>query len=245
MQCGAPPLQGAGATISMTFSTADTASRGYALVVDDHPLVARGITEFLRAHALLADAVGVGGTQEALTTIARLGPPSVALVDFWLADGTTATFLADLRTLAPRARVLMMSGDGNPAVVTHAAGNGAHGFLHKQQPPEVFAQAVRAVLEGGTWFDAATPVPAAGAAQQQQRDVPLYARDLGLTPRQGQILEQVLEGHPNRRIAQALHLSEHTVKEHVTAILQRLQVRNRVEAIAKLRGVQFQPGLQD
>ena len=227
----------------MTLSTAEPATRGYALVVDDHPLVARGITEFLRAHALLEDAVGVGGTQDALTTIARLGPPAVALVDFWLADGTTATFLADLRTLAPRARVLMMSGDGNPAVVTHAASNGAHGFLHKQQPPEVFAQAVRAVLEGGTWFDAPAPAPANGAAQQ--RDVPLYARDLGLTPRQGQILEQVLEGHPNRRIAEALHLSEHTVKEHVTAILQRLQVRNRVEAIAKLRGVQLQPGLQD
>ena len=228
----------------MTLTFAETASRGYALVVDDHPLVARGVTECLRTHALLEDAVGVGGTQEALTTIARLGPPAVALVDFWLADGTTATFLADLRTLAPRARVLMMSGDGNPAVVTHSVSHGAHGFLHKQQPPEVFAQAIRTVLEGGTWFDTAPPVPATGAARQQ-RGVPLYARDLGLTPRQGQILEQVLEGHPNRRIAEALHLSEHTVKEHVTAILQRLQVRNRVEAIAKLRGVQFQPGLQD
>ena len=227
----------------MTLALAETATRGYALVVDDHPLVARGITEFLRAQALLDDAVGVGGTQDALTTIARLGPPSVALVDFWLADGTTATFLSDLRTLAPRARVLMMSGDGNPAVVTHSISHGAHGFLHKQQPPEVFAQAIRTVLEGGTWFDTPASLPATTAARQ--RDVPLQARDLGLTPRQGQILEQVLEGHPNRLIAEALHLSEHTVKEHVTAILQRLQVRNRVAAIAKLRGVRFQAGVRD
>lgn len=61
------------------------------------------------------------------------------------------------------------------------------------------------------------------------------AQELGLTPRQGEVLTLVLRGFPNKRIARALQLSEFTVKEHVTGMLARLGVRTRVEAITLLR----------
>lgn len=221
--------------ISSDFEPAPQAP--YALVVDDHPLVARGMTEFLRLHKKLADAVCVGNAQDALTTIAGRGAPALALVDFWLADGATTHFISDLLALAPRARVLVVSGDSHGAIVTKVRSSGAHGFLHKQQSPEVFTAAVDAVLAGGTWFDG--ELPDADAAPLS-RDVPLSPADLGLTHRQGQILAFILEGQPNRQIAAALNVSEHTIKEHVTAILARLEVRNRVEAITKLRGVRLE-----
>lgn len=213
----------------------------YALVVDDHPLVARGMTEFLRLHKKLSDAVCVGTAQEALITIAGRGAPALALVDFWLADGATTHFIRDLLALAPRTRVLMVSGDSHGAIVTKVRSSGAHGFVHKQQGPEVFSAAVDAVLAGGTWFDGELP---ATEAVPLSREVPLSPADLGLTARQGQILACILEGQPNRQIAAALSVSEHTVKEHVTAILARLQVRNRVEAITKLRGVRLETAEQ-
>ena len=212
----------------------------YGLVVDDHPLVAHGMTAFRRLHKKLDDAVSAGSAPEALRTIAQRGAPAIALVDFWLADGATSLFIRDVLALAPSTRVLMVSGDSHPAVVLKARAAGAHGFVHKQEVPEVFAAAVTEVLEGGTWFDAAADGAVPVSDAPLAREVPLSPAELGLTPRQGEILAMLLQGLPNRPIATALNVSEHTVKEHVTAILHKLQARNRVEAIAKLRGVRLE-----
>ncbi|AVS75861.1 response regulator transcription factor [Paracidovorax cattleyae] len=208
----------------------------HGLVVDDHPLVARGMTEFLRLHPRLDTARHAHSMPEAMRAIAQHGAPAVALVDFWLADGATAPFIRDLLALAPQARVLMMSGDHHPAIAIKSRASGAHGFIHKQESPATFTAAVAAVLDGDCWFAATTPGCTVAASS---REVYVDPADMGLTPRQGQILSMVLEGRPNKPIASALHVSEHTVKEHVTVILQKLGVRNRIEAIAKLQGVRL------
>ena len=210
--------------------------RGHALVVDDHPLVSRGITEFLQTHPHLNRAVGVASATEALASVVADGPPAIALVDFWMADGACTAFLAELQVRAPGVRILTMSGDGHATVRQHARAAGAHGFVHKQQHPEVFAAAVATLLEGGTWFDREG---AEGPGPDPSRELPLTPAELGLTARQGEVLARVLDGQPNKRIAQALNLSESTVKEHVTGILQRLKVSSRVEAIARFRGLRL------
>lgn len=212
------------------------ASPAYALVVDDHPLVAHGIAAFLRTQPRLADAATAGSAAEALDHVRRHGAPAIALVDFWMADGASTPFFGALRALAPAVRLLAMSGDGHDTVRQSARDHGAHGFLHKQEPPEGVARAVAALLDGGTWFTA----PAGSA--QSWHELPVTAAGLGLTPRQGDVLARLLDGQPNKQIARELHLSEHTVKEHVTAVLQRLGVRSRVAAIAKLRGARLHPG---
>ena len=215
-----------------------TPPRRYALVVDDHPFMAHGLTTFLGLQEGLDEAVHTGSAHEALHTIVRCGRPVLALVDFWLPEGATDGLVRELLALAPQMRVLMTSGDDHPAVALKARASGAHGFVHKQQPPEVVAQAVAAVLAGGTWFPAASPSAAASSASA--REVALHPADLGLTLRQGQALELLLQGLANKQIAAALNLSEHTVKDHVAAILERLGARNRVEAIARLRGVRLE-----
>lgn len=232
-------------SVPFTIGSPPPSAAPYGLVVDDHPLVAQGMAEFLRLHPGLGTAHHAIGMAEALRLVARHGPPAVALVDFWLADGATAPFVRNLLAMAPQARILIVSGDHHPAIALKARKSGAHGFVHKQETPDTFAAAVTAVLGGALWFgpdapDAAGPLASGAAALA--REVHLSPADLGLTPRQGQILAMVLEGHPNKPIASALHVSEHTVKEHITAILQKLGARNRVEAIAKLRGVRIEAG---
>ncbi|BFO56064.1 MULTISPECIES: LuxR C-terminal-related transcriptional regulator [Comamonadaceae] len=213
----------------------------YALVVDDHPLVAQGMADFLGLHAAVAETRHAFDATSALRIVAAQGPPVLALVDFWLAEGASTSFIANLVAMSPGTRVLVTSADAHPAIALKARASGAHGFVHKSESPETYHAAVTSVLRGQVWFDAdASALPSRPSAGcMAPREIRLSPADIGLTPRQGEILALVLDGLPNKPIASSLHLSEHTVKEHLTAILQKLEARNRVELIAKLRGVRI------
>ena len=192
----------------------------YGLVVDDHPLVARGVTAFLRAHPGLSDAVDAGDAEQARAIWAERGMPAIVLIDFWLSNDTAQAVIAHLLVTFHGARVLVMSGDDRPGVRATAMHTGAHGFVLKHESPEVFHRAVTELLDGGTWFQDLwlDTVP----MEATERDVLVTPADLGLTERQGDILALLLDGLPNKRIAQALSLSESTVKEHVSAVLARI-----------------------
>ena len=204
----------------------------YALILDDHPLVARGVAEFLRSRLPHLEVAVAAQADELESLIEARGAPAIALVDFWLAEGASLGLIARIRTLCPATAVAVMSGDDDPAVIDQVRAAGAQGFIHKQEPPETFAQAIQALLGGLAWF-----TPGANAQRPaRSRELPVTPAELGLSVRQGEILALVLQGLPNKRIAQQYALSESTVKEHMTAILQRLGARTRVEAITRLRG---------
>lgn len=206
----------------------------YGLVIDDHPLVAHGITEFLRAHPLLGDALLAGDAGSALSLMAERGAPAIVLLDFWLGGDTARALVQRIQSRCPATRILAISGDVRPGVVDAMRAAGAHGFVGKHEPPDGFERAVTALLQGRSWF----PSEPAGLAADASGfdDLPVTPAELGLTERQGDILALLLAGQPNKRIAQATGLSEATVKEHVSAVLHRLGVRTRFEAVAKLRG---------
>lgn len=204
-----------------------------ALVVDDHPLVARGMAEYLVTHCGFAAARSVSGSAECLDFIESVGVPNLAVVDFWLPEGAALPLLRRLSLRWPEIRLLAVSGDDDAGVRHKAQEAGAHGFLRKQEAPEVFAKAVAALRAGEGWF------PLVGgpmAPPDSQRELPIHPKELGLTDRQGEVLALMLRGLPNKQIARELNLSETTVKEHVTNILARLGVANRVAAITRLRG---------
>lgn len=196
--------------------------------------------------------------------ITQHGPARVVLVDFWLDDGATDQLIQQLRSRWPDTKVLVMSGDDNTAIITKARACGAHGFVHKQEAPQVFSDAVHAVLTGHNWFVVQRDTPSdatigahggahggaySGAShdrttsQRSARQVSVTPAQLGLTARQGQILTMLLQALPNKRIADSLNVSENTVKEHVTTILTKLSASNRVELITKLRGVHLTKGV--
>ena len=204
-----------------------------AVVVDDHPLVARGIADYLRTHCGFARADAVCRAADLWTHIGQLGAPTLALVDFWLPEGTALPMLARLRDEYPATRLLVISGDDDPAIRDKVHRLALDGFVLKHVEPAVFALAVAAVLRGDAWFDEAS---VAAQPTGDARSLPLCSAELGLTPRQGQVLALMLKGLPNKRVAQQLSLTEQTVKEHVSGILERLGARSRVELIARLRG---------
>ena len=204
-----------------------------ALVIDDHPLVARGIAAFLESHCGFEDVLTITNIDELWSNIDLTNPPTMVVLDFWLPAGASLTLLNQLKTQYPKTLILVVSADDDVAVQSKVEAAGAHGFINKQEATDVFVQAVASLLSGNTWF--------ANANQQnkhahQSKELAITPFELGLTARQGEILAMIIKGLPNKGIAQTLSLSEQTVKEHVTGILSRLGVSNRIEAIAKLRG---------
>lgn len=207
-----------------------------ALVIDDHPLVARGIADFLYTHCGFSSVTSLSNTAELWNHIHHADPLAMVVVDFWLPDGAALPLLHALRVQCPETCLLVISADDNAAIEDKVRAAGANGFLHKQEATEVFVEAVAELNKGGTWFRGVAHRAEHKAAP---RDLPVTAAELGLTARQGQVLAMMLKGFPNKRIALALSVSEQTVKEHVSGILNKLGVSSRVEVITKLSGRRY------
>ncbi|AMK76420.1 MULTISPECIES: response regulator transcription factor [Methylomonas] len=204
-----------------------------ALVIDDHPLSASGIADFLLSHCGFGVALPVSDVGEFWAALDPVNPPSLAVVDFWLPDGASLGLLELMKQRCPATRLLAISADDNAAVLDKVRMAGVDGFLHKQETPDIFGRAVAALLQGDNWFHGGTQ---SAGREFANKELPVTAAELGLTARQGQVLAMMLKGLPNKRIALNLSLSEQTVKEHVSGILERLGARNRIEVITKLRG---------
>lgn len=203
-----------------------------ALVIDDHPLVARGIAEFMGSLCGFSYVHSVSNTDDFWRYMRHADFPSLVVVDFWLADGTALSLVSLMRERHPHIPLLIISADDDAAIQEKVQSAGASGFFHKREAPEVFANAVAAILNGKVWFRSEEQCVSNKPAH---KEMPMIAEEFGLTTRQGEVLLMVLQGFPNKRIAQALLLSEQTVKEHISAILGKFGVRNRIEIITKLR----------
>jgi DNA-binding NarL/FixJ family response regulator len=204
----------------------------YVIVLDDHPLVGRGMAQYLQSmHPTLTVRVAASwGEVQAL--LQSDSCPLMLVADVWLADRSSLGLLAQWRSHCGETPWLAMSGDEDPSVQQRVRGAGAQGFVHKQATPEVFGRAFAALLAGQCWFEPNAP----SGTTPRGREWDVTPAELGLTPRQGEILALVLRGLPNKRIALTLDLSESTVKEHLTGILERLGVRTRIEILTHLRG---------
>lgn len=140
--------------------------------------------------------------------------------------------LAALRDAASDMPLVVLSGETDPRVVRAAIEGGAMGYIPKSSMPEVLIQALRLVLAHGVYLpplvlDAAyaTPAPAPALPQCASTVLP------GLTPRQMDVLRLVIRGKANKDIARELDLSEGTVKAHLSAVFQALDVHSRTEAV--------------
>jgi DNA-binding NarL/FixJ family response regulator len=132
-----------------------------------------------------------------------------------------------LRAQFPGIPVIVVSANEEPGVIRRCMEFGASGFLPKTLGVEIMRTAIRRVLEGGVW----TPpdIDLAGTADAATRD--LVSRLSTLTPQQVRVLMMLSEGLLNKQIAFELKVSEATVKAHVSAILQKLNVESRTQAV--------------
>jgi len=142
----------------------------------------------------------------------------------------------------PAVAVLVVSAHDEPHVVRRVLDHGAAGFICKSASPTEIGAAIRQVLDCGSWLPAAL-ADAVAALPADSTDTDLAGRLARLTEQQSRVLALLAEGLLNKQIADRLSIQERTVKAHVTAIFEKLRVRNRTQAGMLLRSLDLgEPG---
>jgi DNA-binding NarL/FixJ family response regulator len=197
-------------------------------IVDDHPLFREGVAHTLGAQPDI-EVVGEGESAADAVRIAAERMPDVMLLDVSMPGGGLRA-VQEISARFPVIKVVMLTVSEAEDDVTAALRAGARGYVLKGVAARELVRIMRAVADGEVYV---TPSLASsllfeltsGRGDARAAD-PLAV----LTDRERQILERVAAGDSNKEIGAQLHLSEKTVKHHMTNILQKLQVRNRVEA---------------
>lgn len=194
------------------------------LLVDDQPLLRRGMRALLKSDGEL-EVVGEAGDGKAAIAQVEALQPDVVLMDIRMPvmDGVAATRALCQHTAT---KVLILTTFDDQEYVVQALHYGASGYLLKDTPFEELTQAIRLVHKGYTQLS-----PGLASKLVAQMSPPTAPPDLSdLTPREQEILQWIARGASNREIAQTLYISEKTVRNHVTNILSRLGLRDRTQA---------------
>ena len=190
------------------------------LLVDDHALIRRGLTDLIRSESDLNVAGEASNGQEAVEAARKLNP-DVIVMDLMMPemDGVEAT--RRIKAERPDSRILILTTFGTSADVARAMAAGASGAIMKDAETDDQLAAIRAVAAGGKAFS-----PGIEKALNELQPTP------DLTDRQLLILESVTRGLTNRDIATMLGISADAVKQHLAAIFSKLGAANRSEAIS-------------
>lgn len=202
------------------------------LIADDQALVRVGLRKILEAEPETSVVGEAGDGEDAVAEAGRLRP-DVVLMDIRMPvlDGIEAT--RRIVRAQPGPRVLILTTFGLDGYVYDALRAGASGFMLKDAPPEEIAAAVRIVASGEALLaPAVTRAVIEEFARQQPAGAPASSTAVAeLTPRERQVLDLLARGLSNPEICQQLVISEATAKTHVARILQKLDLRDRVQAV--------------
>lgn len=207
------------------------------LIVDDHPLFRQGLVDVLDTDPdiyIVAEAVD---GEDALEKT-RLHRPDIVIMDVNLPGGNGLQVTRHLLGEFPETRVIILTGYDNTEQIFHSLQIGAVAYCSKDIPPDDLLKAIHAVYEGLYFVQGKvmTSNEALGWLQQRATRYTSAPQDLelgpmaSLSPREMEILELVTRGISNKDIAQQLGISQQTVKNHVTAVLRKLQVHDRTQA---------------
>src|SRR5919198_1868833 len=196
------------------------------LLVDDHELVRQGIGAMLQGSSDI-EVVGQARTGREAIEVARRELPDVVLMDVRMPDMDGLEATRKLKEERPRTAVVMLTMHDNPAYLRDAVRAGAAGYLLKDVSKNELVDAIRQVATGGAFIESQM-LKGMLSEMKPGATVPSAARNL--TKREREILALVAEGMSNREIADRLVLSPETVKSHVAAILEKLNVSDRTQA---------------
>jgi DNA-binding NarL/FixJ family response regulator len=197
------------------------AARGHIgiLVVDDHPVVREGLAAIIGTQPDMR-VVGAAASGEQALDLYAAERPDVTLMDLRLPGRSGIDVAAQLRARWPDARVIMFTSFAREEEVYEAIKAGALSYVRKGAAHSELLEAIRAVHGGRRYIS-----PEIG------RQLADHVGHTGLSGREREVLQHILEGGSNKDIAAALHISEHTVNIHVKNILSKLGVGGRTEAI--------------
>ena len=200
------------------------------LIVDDHAVVRIGLKTVL-SNASGFRVVGEAGTVAESISLAVQARPDVVLMDVRLPDGSGVEACRRIKADNPEMRVVMLTSYQDEEAIVGAVMAGASGYLLKQADAERLIQAIRDAAAGESSLDPR----AAGTLLTQFRELSAKQAEAelaGLTDRERRMLALIAEGYTNRAIGEVLHLSEKTVRNHVSQLLRKLGFQRRSQAAA-------------
>lgn len=195
------------------------------LVIDDHVLVREGLKQVLRTLDDDVEVFLVGTCAQGFSIALEHHDLDLVLLDYHLPDMNGLDALGILARRHPDVPVLILSGSSNPQIMHQVLQAGAAGYATKTSVSEELLNAVQSVLAGDIYMP---PM----SSQIFDQDYPGPSSSLNpLSPKQEQVLSELLAGRSNPDIARLLSISEETVKSHMAAILRHFNVQNRTQAV--------------
>jgi two-component system response regulator DevR len=209
----------------------ETKSRPIRIVlVDDHQMVRVGLKTLLESYPMLAVVGEAATAAEALDVVQKLGP-HVILLDIRLPDGSGLDVCRQLRTAVPSLRVLMLTSYYTEEMVLDAIEAGAEGYLLKELNSDFLVRSITEVMEGKSILDPSVTrkvLDRVRAGETGQNKATLKV----LSPQERRVIALVAEGKTNKEIGAALSLSDKTVKNYLSNLMEKLNFSRRSQAAA-------------
>ena len=198
------------------------------LICDDHEVVREGLRGLITRQEGMTVVGEAGTVAEAVEAAART-KPDVVIMDVRLPDGSGVEACRSIREARPETKVIMLTSYADDEALFASIIAGASGYLLKQTRGQAVVDAVTAVAAGRSLLDPDVTGKVLERVRQSRAEDPAIA---SLTDQERKVLEGLAEGHTNREIGETLFLSEKTVKNYVSRILDKLGLSRRAEAAA-------------
>jgi len=195
------------------------------LIADDHPMFREGVVQSLASEKDFA-IIGQASNGKNAIEMAKELLPDVLLLDITMPDQDGITITKKISAAFPVIQIIMLTASENEDDLMKALKAGARGYVLKGISAKELVKVVRTIVAGGTYISPDMANMILFELSQPSQPDPLSA----LSDREKEILKLVAKGYTNREIGAQIHLSEKTIKHYMTNILQKLQVRSRVEA---------------
>jgi len=203
------------------------------IIVDDHPLFRGALGQAMGGSFPDAEVLEAGSLDELTQLLATAGEIDLILLDLTMPGVHGLSGLLYLRAQHPEVPVVIVSASDDPGTIRRCIDCGASGFIPKSQPVEAMRDAIRRIMGGEVWLPADVDLCSVPSGETAE----LVSRMSTLTPQQVRVLMMLGEGLLNKQIAFKLGVSEATIKAHVSAILQKLGVDSRTQAVIAINRI--------
>jgi len=202
------------------------------MLVDDHPTILWGLTNLIESERPRMELVGTANSCEAALAQVRKAAPDIILLDLDLQGKCAVDVLPELLS-SPGSRALILTGTRDLAILDAAVQQGARGVLQKDASAEQILKAIVKIHEGELWLDRETMGRLFNdfmTSPQSRKIDPELTRQAALTAKERTIISAIMveTGATNKMIADQLFISEHTLRNHLSSIYQKLAVSNRL-----------------
>ena len=198
------------------------------IIADDHPLFRAALKQAVNQTLAQTEILESENVDELMSAIETNPQLEIVFLDLHMPGNDGFTALTQLQNHHPDLLVIMVSSDDSPEIMQKAINFGASAFIPKSADLDVIAEAIDHVLDGEVWLPEGIDLTSANVSNS--KDAMLAKQLTQLTPQQYVVLSMIADGQLNKQIAYELDIKETTVKKHVSAILEKLNVSNRTMA---------------